>query len=292
LRQRERPIPGPRIMCGPVLGRSALYPDTLWTRIPCLQHKRRILVLTIGALALVAAVAATTGRATRTAQTGSLTLSAPLTVLSMLIACPPDAPPTATICVTRTGGGLVHGLGRVTETYTFFAHDCGGSYRMLETSARLEVEGKGALQVALDRDDQCRPSFFVANRPFRITGGSGLYAGASGGGTLAHNHRFDGRGNDTWAGTLSVSGLEFDVEPPTINGAVGKTVRVARRAKRVRVTYRVTASDAVDGPVSVACVPRSGTRFKVGRTTVKCTASDSSANVKTARFTVTVKRRR
>jgi HYR domain len=249
-------------------------------------------VLTIGAAALVAVAAATADPST---QTGSLAMGAPLAVQSVPTNCPPDAPPTANLCANRTGNGLVPGLGRVTGTYWFFEEDCVGAHRVLETTARLEIQGKGALQVALARGDQCVPSGLIANRTFRITGGSGLYAGASGGGTLVHNLHYTtngAEGNDTWTGTLTVPGLEFDVAPPTISGAGSKTVRAPKRAKRMRVTYRVTASDAVDGAVTVACAPRSGTSFKVGRTTVKCTASDSSGNVKTARFTVTVKRRR
>ena len=39
------------------------------------------------------------------------------------------------------------------------------------------------------------------------------------------------------------------------------------------------------------CRPKSGSRFKIGKTTVRCEATDSSANVAKASFTVTVKRR-
>lgn len=222
-------------------------------------------------------------------------MAVPLAVKSVPTGCPPEAPPTATLCANRTTDGLFPGLGRVAGAYWFFEQDCVGSHLVLETTARLEIEGKGALQVALERGEQCVPSGLIAKRQFRITGGSGLYAGASGAGTLEHNLHYTregAAGDDTWTGTLTVPGLEFDVTPPTIAGAVSKTVRVPRRAKRVRVTYRVTANDVVDGSVSVACAPRSRTRFKLGRTTVKCTATDSSGNVKNARFTVTVKRRR
>lgn len=211
------------------------------------------------------------------------------------INCPPNAPPNASTCATRTGSGVVPGLGRVTESYTFFAQDCGGSFRVLETSALLAVEGKGELQLALEPDDQCVPSALVASRPFTVTSGSGIYSGASGGGTVGHNAHYTtsgAAGNDTWTGTLNVPGLEFDVAAPTISGAVNKTVRVPKRAKRVRVSYRVAASDGVDGPVPVGCAPKSGTRFKVGRTAVTCKATDTSGNAKSARFTVTVKRRR
>jgi len=40
----------------------------------------------------------------------------------------------------------------------------------------------------------------------------------------------------------------------------------------------------------VACTPRSGSFFKLGRTKVICSASDSSGNMRQAGFIVTVKR--
>jgi len=48
----------------------------------------------------------------------------------------------------------------------------------------------------------------------------------------------------------------------------------------------------VDGAVAVSCRPASGSRFKIGRTNVTCSAADKTGNTATARFTVTVKRKR
>lgn len=59
-----------------------------------------------------------------------------------------------------------------------------------------------------------------------------------------------------------------------------------------RVRYTVKATDAVDASVTAACKPRSGSLFKVGHTTVKCSATESSANTATAKFAITVKKRR
>ena len=87
------------------------------------------------------------------------------------------------------------------------------------------------------------------------------------------------------------AGPEFDLTAPTFRGAVPKTVRAAKGAKTARVTFKVTAVDAVDGAVPTACQPKSGSRFKVGKTTVRCSAMDSSANTAKTSFTVTVKRR-
>ncbi len=95
----------------------------------------------------------------------------------------------------------------------------------------------------------------------------------------------------TWRGALTVPGLEFDLTPPTIKGAVSKTVWAPKRAKRVRVTYTVKAQDNVDDSVAATCEPRSRSLFKIGRTQVTCSATDSSGNAAKAKFTITVKRR-
>jgi HYR domain len=119
---------------------------------------------------------------------------------------------------------------------------------------------------------------------------------ALGGGTVETHFNPPGNsfsGADIWTGTLIVPGYTFDLTPPTIKGAKNRTVRVPRRAKRVRINYSVTAEDDVDSNVRVTCRPRSGFRFRVGRTTrVSCSATDASANTPKATFTVTVKRRR
>jgi hypothetical protein len=54
------------------------------------------------------------------------------------------------------------------------------------------------------------------------------------------------------------------------------------------VTFSATATDIVDGNVSVQCTPASGTRFKVGTTTVSCAAIDRHSNAAFGKFNVTV----
>jgi hypothetical protein len=130
---------------------------------------------------------------------------------------------------------------------------------------------------------------------FSVTSGTGIYAGASGSGTFSEAGRLSSpgkwRGVHTWTGTLTVPGLDFDVTAPTISGASDKVVKVRRNARRARVSYALTASDTVDGTVPVTCTPRSGSVFRIGRTTVRCVGIDSSANTATASFTVTVRKR-
>jgi len=226
--------------------------------------------------------------------TGLLTFEAVLAMTSTPGPCPTGSPPGADFCAARTGGGAVRGLGRVSERYTLFVQE-GDCDRVFETTVRLEIADKGELQLAVERyGGECVSSSLNLSRGFTITGGSGIYAGASGGGAVKHQATATmsggSAGTDTWTGTLNVPGLEFDVTPPTLSGAVNKTVRAPKASKRVRVIYRVIASDAVEGSVPVSCKPRSGSRFKIGRTFVACSATDTSANATTGRFSVLVKR--
>ncbi len=54
------------------------------------------------------------------------------------------------------------------------------------------------------------------------------------------------------------------------------------------VTWFASAQDSVDGLRAVTCDPPSGSAFPFGTTSVRCSASDSSGNVATGRFNVTV----
>jgi HYR domain len=77
---------------------------------------------------------------------------------------------------------------------------------------------------------------------------------------------------------------------PVLRVPAAKTVRAAKGAKSARVTFKVTATDGGDIPVS--CWPRSGSRFPLGETMVECVAFGSNGRTDTEGFTVTVKRRR
>jgi sugar lactone lactonase YvrE len=65
-------------------------------------------------------------------------------------------------------------------------------------------------------------------------------------------------------------------------------VVVATEASGTVVTFDVSADDAVDGTVSAVADPPSGSHFPVGTTTVVVTAEDSSGNIASRSFTVSV----
>jgi hypothetical protein len=259
-------------------------------------------------VALAATVAAPLGASDfrNATPTGTLDLRALLRLESVLgVPCPPDVP-QGFVCAARTGEGIVPGLGRVTDAYTFRTDQSGAScppetVKVPGYPVRFTVVGKGELQVTLAEVPECLPegggqfSGRDAAQDFTITRGTGIYAGSSGRGRVMRalaNTPTGASGTETWVGTLDVPGLEFDLTKPTFTGAASKTVRAPRRRRNVRVTFRVTAQDNVDGTVPVSCVPRSGSRFRIGRTTVRCSASDTSGNAATATFRVTVRRGR
>jgi hypothetical protein len=228
---------------------------------------------------------------------GTLNLRGTIGVLSTPIACPPEAPAAATECRDRKETGRIQGLGSVSVTYVW-SYGVGGSCpptlaKPLAATGRLAVAGKGEFQFKLADGASCVDVEPVRNEPqsFTIVGGTGVYEGASGSGTVERAVSA-GVGSETWTGTLSAPGVEFDVTPPTLSGPTSKTVRAPKGAKSVRVTYKVTARDNADSQVPVICAPRSGSRFRIGRTVVRCSATDSSANTANAAFRVTVRRTR
>jgi hypothetical protein len=160
----------------------------------------------------------------------------------------------------------------------------------LATTGRLRVGGKGEIVLAVSVGARCG-AWWSGPEEFTITGGTGRFAGASGKGTREYSIAPAAPAIESWTGTLEVPGLAFDVTAPNLPGPASKTVRAQNGAKSARVTFDVTATDGVDGMVPVSCQPRSGSQFAVGRTTVRCAASDSSGNTSRAAFTVTVKRR-
>ena len=221
-------------------------------------------------------------------------------------ACVGSYPPSVA-CYGRPGGQVaVPGLGFVSQSYTYPVDlhpgtACPGGFHVLPYSARLVVRGKGEIVVAVAAAEGCLqgpPSDTVLSptQTFTVTRGSGVYAGASGTGIVSRTRigrAFSGHGygTDVWEGSLFVPGLEFDLVPPAITGAIDKAVRAPRGVTRVRVRYLPAATDDVDGAVPVACRPRSGSLFRVGRPTiVRCSATDKSANTVGASFTVTVRR--
>ena len=230
---------------------------------------------------------------------GTVTVTMQVHIADEVRACPPGTPAEATGCFSRKGAADVHGLGRVEESWDPVVEEypagCGpASLRFLPSTARFTVSGKGAIDVQVNGAD-CLPfnppSPVQGTETFTVTGGSGKFAGASGAGTVDHFSNGPGLpGRDTWRGTLVVPGFEFDLAPPTITGAVGIRVRAPRKAQRIRVRYHVSAHDDVDGALPVACKPKSGSFFRVGRRTiVRCSAKDTSANTQTAQFAITVR---
>jgi hypothetical protein len=90
-------------------------------------------------------------------------------------------------------------------------------------------------------------------------------------------------GGLTATGSFTV--MVQDTTPPALNLPGNITVQAGKPAI---VNYTATATDLVDGSVSVNCSPASGSTFTLGTTTVNCSATDAHHNTATGSFTVSV----
>lgn len=262
-----------------------------------------IRTIAVVAAATVALVSAAASPASERA-VGSLDLRASLsTNFAFGPYCSPGTAPGIE-CVRFVGSAGLAGLGQTTVRYVKTVGDpeCPDEapVRHFDTVV-FDVAGKGTIEMA-ETGVFCGPPApaTVGPIPLAVTGGTGVYAGASG--LLSYTSStappqrcatgLCGGSSDQWSGTLTVPGHAFDLTAPVLSGAVSRTVWASKRATRARVQLQVAASDDVDTSVTAACKPASGTAFRLGRTRVTCTATDSSANTSRATFTVTVKRRK
>lgn len=265
---------------------------------------RICLVLTVApVLALLAASAfvssAGAGNGVQTATSTSLQVA--LTWRGGDAACPTGYPAT-TECHPHPGGPTaIPGLGFVSQSL-LFAVDLApagcptGTQKALSYPARLMVKNRGTILMSVAASDTCADigvPLLSVPQSFTITGGTGVFAGASGSGVVTRTHVgcCPGFGTDNWKATITAPDFVVDLTPPRIRGARNRVVYAPADAERFRVRYTVTARDAVDGLLRPTCRPRSGSRFRVGRrTTIRCSASDRSANISRAKFKVIVRR--
>lgn len=77
-------------------------------------------------------------------------------------------------------------------------------------------------------------------------------------------------------------------DPPTV--ACPLPVTVTTTGSGATATYATPAAEGGQAPVTVACVPASGTTFALGTTEVRCTATDSLNRTASCAFGVTVSR--
>jgi hypothetical protein len=94
----------------------------------------------------------------------------------------------------------------------------------------------------------------------------------------------DSNGN---SGTASFQVTVQDTTPPVVTVPAPITAE-ATVPGGATVTFASSASDIVDGNMSVVCSPASGTTFAIGSTTVACTATDAANNTGSASFSVSV----
>jgi hypothetical protein len=88
--------------------------------------------------------------------------------------------------------------------------------------------------------------------------------------------------------TVTVSEPVQETKPPMMTTPKELTVE-ATDSGGATVTFTVTATDRVDGPLPVSCTPRSGSLFPVGVTKVTCSATNTAGVTATRHFPVKVR---
>ena len=79
-----------------------------------------------------------------------------------------------------------------------------------------------------------------------------------------------------------------DATPPTIITPNDPVIAEATGPQGAIVNFDVSATDEVSGNIIPQCIPSSGSTFKIGETTVDCTAIDGAENLGRKSFTVKV----
>lgn len=261
----------------------------------------RVAVVTVALCGMVGTSAAQASSGTARAPAGSLSFAGELGMRGQPGVCPAGTPSNLG-CYPRSGEGVIPGLGKVTQSWVLVldgaAPGCpDGTFVSQKTTVRLTVLGKGEILLALGGLSSCLDTDDVVNHsaPFAVAGGSGVFTGVSGSGTVTHEgtYVFSGsKGTDTYTGTIVVDGHEFDLTPPVLAGVANRAEAAPKGATRTRVRFAVTAQDQVDGRLAVTCTPKPRSLFRLGRTKVGCSASDTSGNTASTTFSVTVKARR
>jgi hypothetical protein len=95
----------------------------------------------------------------------------------------------------------------------------------------------------------------------------------------------DAAGN-TGSGSFSVTVV--DTTPPAVTVPANVTTAATSPAGATVAYGAASATDLVDGALTPACAPASGSTFAVGATTVTCSATDAAGNTGSNTFTVTV----
>jgi len=87
--------------------------------------------------------------------------------------------------------------------------------------------------------------------------------------------------------TISI-GQDADIIPPVVTVPADLVIDLFGELSTVVVYSGQSAVDDVDGSITPTCTPESGTTLPIGVHTITCSATDSSNNIGTANFTVTI----
>ena len=96
----------------------------------------------------------------------------------------------------------------------------------------------------------------------------------------------DSEGNRS-SKSFTVTVIGPDITPPVVIVPNDMVIQ-ATSNDPVPTTFSASASDDVDGNITPVCSPISGSDFPIGKTTITCTATDTSGNTTRESFIITV----
>ncbi len=189
----------------------------------------------------------------------------------------------------------------------------GATFPLGTTTVNCSVTDSGNLSAtgsfSVTVQDTTGPSLSLSNVTAEATGGSGAAVTY----TASANDLVDGpvaincspaSGSTFGLGTNVVNCSATDAHSNTSTGSFNVIVQdttapvlalpaditaEATGPSGAAVTYTASASDLVDGPVAVNCLPASGSTFGLGTNAVNCSATDAHSNTASGSFNVTVR---
>lgn len=225
-----------------------------------------------------------------------------------------EVPPTATVAYSTTAltGGNVTATMTASKAVTITNNGGSDSYTFTgNDSFTFEFGdafgGTGSVTATVNNIDKTHPVITApTDQTFEATGAQTTPALASAtatddNGTPTITHAPSsfplGMTQVTWTATDSVGNQSSttsevtitDSTAPAITGTPSDITAEATNTNGASVTFATpTATDLVDGAVSVSCDKTSGSTFALGDTTVTCSAEDAAHNSASSHFKVTV----
>lgn len=205
----------------------------------------------------------------------SLPVASDLVDSSVSVTCLPASGSTFALGHTTVSCSAHDASGNAAVGTTFDVNVRDTTGPLIASHSNLTAEATGASGAAV--------SYTAPTATDAVSGSTSVACAPVSGSTFALGHTTvtctsQDAAHNSSSSTFDV--LVRDTTAPVLTVPADFTVSAASSSGQA-VTYSVTATDAVDGPVAVTCSPASGSTFAVGHSAVSCSAHDAAGNTVT-----------